>query len=79
VHKYLRIEKSHDIGHKNEKEKLNKEYLRRLRLVLNTELKAKNKIQTIQAWAAQVLRYSFRILIGTMKNCENWIRKQENC
>jgi hypothetical protein len=35
--KYLGIEGSHDIEHKSEKEKLKKEYLRRLRLVLDTE------------------------------------------
>ena len=35
--KYLGIEGSFDIQHKNEKGKL-KEYLRRLRLVLGTEL-----------------------------------------
>ena len=44
AYKYLGIEESFDIQHKNEKEKLKKEYLRRLRLVLGTELSAKNKI-----------------------------------
>jgi len=38
---------------------LKKEYLRRLRLVLGTELSAKNKIQAIGSLAAPVLRYSF--------------------
>ena len=49
AYKYLGIEESFDIQHKNEKEKLKKEYtyLRRLRLVLSTELSAKNKIQAI--------------------------------
>jgi hypothetical protein len=37
--------KNHDIEHKNEKVKLKKENLRRLRLLLDTELSAKNKIQ----------------------------------
>ena len=37
VYKYLGIEESFDIQHKNEKEKLKKEYLRRLELVLITE------------------------------------------
>ena len=45
AHKYLGIEENFDIQHKNEKEKLKKEYLRRLGLVLGTELSAKNKIQ----------------------------------
>ena len=42
-HKYLGIEESFDVQHENEKEKLKKEYLRRLTLVLGTELSAKNK------------------------------------
>ena len=46
-YRYLGIEESFDIQHKNEKEKLKKEYLRRLRLVLSTELSTKNKIQAI--------------------------------
>jgi len=45
--KYLGIKESFDVQHKNEKEKQKKEYLRRLRLVLSTELSAKNKIQAI--------------------------------
>jgi len=47
AYKYLGIEESFDIQHKNEKEKLKKEYLRRLRLVLVTELGTKKKIQAI--------------------------------
>ena len=43
----------------NKKEKLQKEYLRRLRLVLSTELNAKDKIQAIGSLAVPVLRYSF--------------------
>ena len=45
AYKYSDIEESHDIKHKNEKEKLKKEYLRKLRLIVGTELSAKNKIQ----------------------------------
>jgi len=56
AHKYLGIEESFDIQHKNEKEKLYEEYLRRLRLVLGTELGAKNKIQAIGSLAVSVLR-----------------------
>jgi len=62
AYKYLGIEENFDIQHKNEKEKLKKEYLRRLRLVLGTELSAKNKIQAIGSLAVPVLRYSFGIV-----------------
>jgi len=62
AYKYLGIEESFEIQHKNEKEKLKKEYLRRLRLVLGTELSAKNKIQAIGSFAVSVLRYGFGIV-----------------
>ena len=58
-YKYLGTEVSFDIRHKNEKEKLKKEYLTRLRLVLSTELSAKNKIQASGSLAVPVLRYNF--------------------
>ena len=61
AYKYLGVEESFDTQHKNEKEKLKKEYLRRVRLVLGTELSAKNKIQAIESLAVPVLRYSFGI------------------
>jgi hypothetical protein len=61
-YKYLGIEESCDIEHKIEKEKLNKEYFRRWRLVSDTELSAKNKIQAVGALVVPVLRYSFGIL-----------------
>jgi len=59
AYKYLGIEENFDLQHKNEKEKLKKEYLRRLRLILGTELSAQNKIQAIGSLAVPVLRYSF--------------------
>ena len=62
TYKYLGKEENFDIQHKNEKEKLKKEYLRRLRLVLGIELSAKNKIQAIGSLAVPVLRHSFGIV-----------------
>jgi hypothetical protein len=59
AYKYLSIEENFDRQHKNEKERLKKEYLRRLRLFLGTELSAQNKIQAIGSLAVPVLRYSF--------------------
>jgi len=61
AYKYLGVEESHDVHHKNEKEKFKKEYLRRLRLILGTELSEKNKIQEIGSLAIPVLRYSIGI------------------
>jgi hypothetical protein len=75
TYKYLGIEDSHDIQHKNEKEKLTKEYLRRLTLVLDTELNAKNKIQATGALALQVLRHSFGIINWHHKELQKLDRK----
>jgi len=58
-YKYLGIDESYYMQHKNEKENLKMEYLRRFRLVLGTELSAMNKIQAIGSAALPVLRYSF--------------------
>jgi len=60
--KYLGTEESYGIQHKNEKEKLTKEYLKRLRLVLGTELSAKSKIQATGSLAVPVLRYNLGIV-----------------
>ena len=56
AYKYLGTEESFDIQHKNEKEKMKKEYLRKLRLVLGTLLSAKNKVQVIGSLAVPVLK-----------------------
>ena len=44
AYKYLGIEERCDMQHKNERGKLKKEYLRRLIIVLGTELSEKQKI-----------------------------------
>ena len=44
------------------KEKIRKEYYRRVRLVLKTELNSKNRIEAINALAIPVVQYSFNII-----------------
>jgi 3-methyladenine DNA glycosylase Tag len=78
AYKYLGIEKNFDIQHKSDKEKVKKEYLRRLRLVLGTELSAKNKIQAIGSLAVPIFRYSFGIVNWHQKNCKNYTGKRGN-
>ena len=68
---YLGIEESYDIQHKNEKGKLKKEYLKKLRLVLVTELSANNKIQAIQHWQYQYLDRVSELLTSTRETCKN--------
>ena len=71
----LRSEKFDNNKHKNEEEKLKKEYLRRLRLVLGTELSAKNKIQSNGSLAVPVLRYSFGIVNWHQEELQKLDRK----
>ena len=75
AYKYLGIEESFDTQHKNEKDKLKREYLRRLRLVLCTELRAKNKIQAIGSLAVPVLRKSFGIFNWHQEELQKLDRK----
>ena len=71
AYKYLGIEENFDIQHKNEKEKLRKEYLGRLRLLLGTELSANNKIQAIGSLVVPVRRYSFGIVNWHQEELQN--------
>jgi hypothetical protein len=49
--------------------------LRRLRLVLDTKLSAKNKIQTIGALAVPIFRYSFGIINWHQEELQKLDRK----
>ena len=68
-YKYLGIEENDDIQHHQMKGRLKQEYRRRLRMILKSELKARNKITAIEALSVPVLKYSFGII--------NW-RIEEN-
>jgi len=78
AYNYLGLEEIFDIQHNNEKEKIKKKYLRRLRLVLGMELSAKNKIQAKGSLAIPVLRYSFGIFNWHQEELQNLDRKTRN-
>jgi hypothetical protein len=58
TYKYLGIEESEGIQHQQMKEKLKQEYRRRSRMIMKSELNARNKITAVGALAVRVLRYS---------------------
>ena len=62
TYKYLGIEEIEGIQHQQMKDRLKKEYSRRLRMILKSELNARNKITANGALAVPVLRYSFGII-----------------
>jgi hypothetical protein len=64
---HLGTEESDSIQHQQMKGRLKKEYTRSLRMILKSELNAKNKITAIGASAVPVLRYSLRIINWRLK------------
>jgi hypothetical protein len=57
------------------KEKFRQEYRRRLRMILKSELNARNKITAIGALAVPLLRYSFGIIDWRMEEIKQIDRK----
>ena len=64
VCKYLGVHASDGIQHNKMKQKIRKEYLRRVRLILRTELSGRIKKEAVNGIAFPVLQYSF--------SCINW-------
>ena len=54
TYRYLGIEESEGIQHQQMKERLKQEYSRRLRMILKSELNARNKITAIGALTVRV-------------------------
>ena len=59
THKYLGMEEGQGVQHHKRKVKIRKEYKRRIKLVLKSELNARNKIATINTLAVPVILYSY--------------------
>ena len=62
VYKYLGIEETETIEHKKMKEKITTEYIRRVKMILKSQLNSKNKIQAINSLAIPTISYSFGII-----------------
>ena len=62
TYKYLGVNEGDGINHASMKEKIRKEYYRRIRLVLKTELNSKNRIEAINTLAVPVVQYGFNII-----------------
>ena len=55
VYKYLGVDENDGIQHSKMKEKIRKEYNRRVRLVLRTELNGRNKVEAINSLGVPVI------------------------
>jgi hypothetical protein len=78
MYKYLGTEESEGIQHQQMKERLKQEYRRRLRMILKSELNARNKITAIGALAISVLRYSFGTINWRIEEIKQIDRKTRN-
>ena len=74
-YKYLGVEESSNTHHKNMREKLKKEYYRRLRMILSTELSSPNKIMAINSLDLPVLSYSFGVVNWSKTDVQGIDRK----
>ena len=62
TYKYLGVDEGDGIQHSTMKEKIRKEYYRRVRMILKTELNASNKYQALNSLAVPIVTYSFNII-----------------
>ena len=62
VYKYLGVDESNGIQHSTMRERLRREYFRRVTMVLRTELYGRNKVLAINGLALPVLTYSFGVI-----------------
>ena len=80
-YKYLDVDESGGIQHNKMKEKTRKEYNRRVRAILRTELNGRNKMEAINSLAVAVVQYSFGIIdwkISKLKKIDTKTRKLLN-
>ena len=69
-YKYLGVLEGANIMVKEMKEKVRKEYLRRVNLLCESKLNAGNLIRGLNAWAVSVIRYTAGVLDWTKKECK---------
>ena len=66
-YKYLGVWHANEVKQKEMKEKVTKEYKRRVRKLLETKLNGGNLIRSINTWAIPVIRYSSPFLDWTIE------------
>ena len=61
-YKYLGVEEAGGISHNKMKEKIRKEFYRRTRKILQSQLNSKNKVSALNSLAIPVVTYSYNII-----------------
>ena len=79
TYKYLAMEEGEGVQHHTMKVKIRKEYKRRIKLVLMSELNARNKIAAINTLAVPLILYSYGVTDWTLdeiQDVDRMTRKQ---
>ena len=79
TYKYLGMEEGEGEQHHRMKVKIRKEYKRRIKLVLKSELNARNKIAAINTLAVPVILYSYGVIdwkLDAIQDLDRMTRKQ---
>ena len=79
TYKYLGMEEGEGVQHHQMKVKIKKEYKQQIKLVLNPELNARNRIAAINTLAVPVVLYSYGIIdwkLNEIQDLDKMTRKQ---
>ena len=79
TYKYLSMEEGEGVQHHQMKVKIKKEYKQWIKLVLNSELYARNRIAAIDTLAVPVVLYSYGIInwkLNEIQDLDKMTRKQ---
>ena len=79
TYKYLGMEEEEGVKHYKMKVNIRKEYKRRIKLVLKSELNARNKIVAINTLAVPVILYSYGVIdwkVDEIQNLDRMTRKE---
>ena len=79
TYKYLGMEEGEGVQHHQMKVKIKKEYKQWIKLVLNSELNARNRIAAINTLAVPVVLYSYGIIdwkLNEIQDLDKMTRKQ---
>ena len=79
TYKYLGMEEEEGVQHYKMKVKIRKEYKKRIKLVLKSELNARNKIAAINTLTVQVILYSYGAMywkLDEIQDLDRMTRKQ---
>ena len=75
TYRYLGVNEGNGINHSAMKEKIRREYYRRIRLILKTGLDSKNRIAAINTLAVPVVQYSYNIIDWSLLDLQRMGRK----